>query len=96
MDGEQALEQLLAATERYGIYREEQCRRLALQWPSLAAALANLLAAHDRPVPRALRMAANVAREVAVPSSQWCQCSAMSERHRPHKGVQPREAITDD
>jgi len=67
MDGDEqfaALGKLLDLTERSGIYREEQCRRLALTWPSLAAGLAELLVAHGRPVPRALHVAAVVAREV--------------------------------
>lgn len=38
----------------------ERARALALQWPSLAAALADLLAAHEVPVPRPWRTAANV------------------------------------
>lgn len=59
----------------------ERARTLAVQWPSLAAALANLLAAHDMRTPRIWRAAARLAgdepeagKEVAP--SAWCFCAA--------------------
>lgn len=62
----------------------ERARVLALQWPSLAAALANLLAAHDMPVPRPFRAAANVlaaeADEVSY-DPKWCYCQRRPYRH---------------
>lgn len=68
-------------------FDEARARALAMQWPSLAAALANLLAAHDMRVPRPLRVAASIvnigegkvlAQKVvdAVRQGAWCFCAA--------------------
>lgn len=62
-------------------YHKDQCTRLAMQWPSLAAALADLLAAYEVPVPSPFRAAASVMRgEAASQPAQptengaWCFC----------------------
>jgi hypothetical protein len=70
-------------------YHRDQCVRLAMQWPSLAAALADLLAAHDVPIPPSFRsaraamhgMAADPGIDAAERAVQplengaWCFCS---------------------
>jgi hypothetical protein len=62
-------------------YHQDQCVRLAMQWPSLAAALADLLEANDYGVPSAFRsaravMRAEAARQPAQPTANgtWCLC----------------------
>jgi hypothetical protein len=59
-----ALEELLelAGNADTGV-AVERARVLALQWPSLAAALANLLTAHSMRTPRPWRTAARLAAE---------------------------------
>lgn len=46
-------------------WHADNCTRLAMQWPSLAAALADLLAAYEVPVPTPFRAAASIMRGVA-------------------------------
>lgn len=60
----------------------ERARVLALQWPSLAAAFAKLLAAHDMRVPRPWRLAARLADVVPYPDDLMAVTSA--------RGVQAR------
>jgi hypothetical protein len=66
-------------------WHKDNCARLAMQWPSLAAALAEVLVAHDKPVPQPFRAAANVMRgemPVGAPvlplpatdEGEWCWC----------------------
>lgn len=43
-------------------WRDVKAHQLAVQWPSLAAALGDLMAAHELPLPAPLRRAAQVAR----------------------------------
>jgi len=66
-----------------GRYHQDQTVRLAMQWPSLAAALADLLAAHDYGVPHAFRSARAVLRGEAaeqpaqpLENGSWCFCMA--------------------
>jgi hypothetical protein len=60
-DKERALERLLdVATDPNHV---ERARTVAVQWPSLAAALGELLAAYEMPVPRPLRAAARLLAE---------------------------------
>lgn len=63
---EQALKRLLALSERSGAYRESQAQTLTFNWPSMAAALGDLLAAHNRPVPTPFRRASAAMREELV------------------------------
>jgi hypothetical protein len=80
-DKDVALQRLLdVATEPA---HAERARQLAMQWPSLAAALGDFIAAHDYAIPRPLRAAANLVREelgkppvaaVAEPGPPWCNC----------------------
>jgi hypothetical protein len=87
----------------------EWARQLAMQWPSLAAALGDFIAAHEYGVPRPLRAAANLVREelgkppvatVAEPNTSrglggWCFCSARKHPHL-HDGTMPGRPVIDD
>lgn len=99
-----ALEELLELVGNAGTgVAAERARVLALQWPSLAAALANLLTAHNLPAPHMWRIAARLAAEelgyaltanaeddpTPAPQVQaWCHCSRLFGRHL-HDGTMP-------
>jgi hypothetical protein len=71
-------------------FNEARARTLAMQWPSLAAALANLLAAHNMRTPRPWRTAANLMREETPPATApWfarmgacAKCGHVQHQHR--------------
>lgn len=93
---EQALDRLLAVSERNGAYRESQAHSLTLNWPSMAAALGDLLAAHERPVPAPFRRASAAMREERVEPG-WCFCRALPFKHSKHGLYEkPMEARSDD
>jgi hypothetical protein len=60
---EKALQRLFEVLRSDTAFRMEQYRQLALSHPSLAGALAELLAAHNRAVPYPLHLAATVIKE---------------------------------
>lgn len=100
---ELALERLLelAGNADDGSVVTARARLLALQWPSLAAALAELLAAHDMRVPRPFRRAAAaVAEEASVPElpalpQSWCHCVRRPYRHL-HDGTMPGNPVIEE
>jgi hypothetical protein len=107
-DKERAVELLLLTMsnadggERYW---RDQCVRLAMQWPSLAAALADLTAAYEMPTPPPFRAAASVLRGELPGMSEvsrcvpvgWCYCERLPYKHKaeetsnaaPHKEQEP-------
>lgn len=64
---------------------------MAVQWPSLAAALAALLEAYDMKPPRPLRAAAAAVSGDGV-SADWCWCSMGQGRHL-HDGTLPDSPV---
>lgn len=100
-DKDTALERLLDVVT--GPQHDERARQLALQWPSLAAALGDLVAAYEMPLPRPFRAAANLVREersmppvAAVPDrvNNWCYCTKHYRRHL-HDGTMPGNPVID-
>lgn len=102
---ERALEKLLElvgdADAAGTPFDEARARALAMQWPSLAAALANLATAHGVRASRPLRIAAMTLRQETVAdlpaqfggdSGSWCYCKRRPYRHL-HDGTMPGNPV---
>lgn len=102
-DKEAALEHLLEMLSNLAHVEDGLTTRagmLAVQWPTLAAALADLLAAHDMRVPRPFRRAAAMVHSdpvvmvsrVPKMKMNWCACDAAPRLHL-HDGTIPGNPV---
>lgn len=68
---EKLLELLAFHTEGRTMLEDARPRQLAMQWPSLAAVLHELLVAHGKPSPRPFRLAAGAVNTNERMGSRW-------------------------